>query len=333
MKTPKAEKLPSGKWRCRVVVNGKRESITADTKKEAEQLAAAMKLGYAERISPVNDTIGEIIDQYIALKADVLSPTTLAGYKNIRKKHLREIEHEKSDLTDETVQRWINAKKRAGLSQKTIRNAYGLLTAALNKKFNVSLPQKTKPNLRLPSSEEVEKITSYLHGKPFELPFLLAAQLGLRASEILGLTWDHVTDDAIHINQAKVYGDNGIAIKSPKTTESDRWIPLTPRLKELLQQPHPPGFVVPISRATMANQMRMSCLACGIEPFRMHDLRHYNVSIMIKLQIPDAYGMQRIGHTSNYTYKHVYGYIMDDGKQDAADKLSNYFGHKMDTKK
>ena len=45
MKIPKAKKLPSGSWNIYMMVAGERISITAPTKKEAEQQAAAVKAG------------------------------------------------------------------------------------------------------------------------------------------------------------------------------------------------------------------------------------------------------------------------------------------------
>ena len=45
MKMPKAVQLPSGSWRVSVMVQGRRVSITAATKRQAEQEAAAVKIG------------------------------------------------------------------------------------------------------------------------------------------------------------------------------------------------------------------------------------------------------------------------------------------------
>ena len=45
VKVPEAEKLPSGSYRCRVMVNGKSKSFTADTKRDAEQAALEYKIG------------------------------------------------------------------------------------------------------------------------------------------------------------------------------------------------------------------------------------------------------------------------------------------------
>ena len=45
IKVPEAEKLPSGSYRCRVMVNGQKKSFTAPTKREAEQAALEYKIG------------------------------------------------------------------------------------------------------------------------------------------------------------------------------------------------------------------------------------------------------------------------------------------------
>ena len=85
-----AKKLPSGNWRVNLFVgkdiNGKRiyKSFTAETKKQAEFLAAEYNLKRKEK--PKEITVGDAIDGYIASKENVLSPSTIVGYKNIRKK-------------------------------------------------------------------------------------------------------------------------------------------------------------------------------------------------------------------------------------------------------
>lgn len=78
-----AKKLPSGSYRVRIFdgvgADGKKKhkSFTADTKKEAEFMAAEYSLKRRER--PQELTVGEAIDKYIAAKENVLSPTTIHG--------------------------------------------------------------------------------------------------------------------------------------------------------------------------------------------------------------------------------------------------------------
>ena len=58
MKMPKAVQLPSGSWRVSVMVQGRRVSVTAATKRQAEQDAAAIKIG-AKSVPSKNDmTVG-----------------------------------------------------------------------------------------------------------------------------------------------------------------------------------------------------------------------------------------------------------------------------------
>ena len=48
MKIPKATQLPSGSWNINVMIDGRRISVTAPTKREAENEAAALKSGAKE---------------------------------------------------------------------------------------------------------------------------------------------------------------------------------------------------------------------------------------------------------------------------------------------
>ena len=59
-------------------------------------------------------------------------------------------------------------------------------------------------------------------GTDFELPFLLAVWLGLRTSEIRGLTWDCLDGDILTIKQAMVDGEDGPQLKQPKTYSGNR---------------------------------------------------------------------------------------------------------------
>lgn len=132
MKIPKAVKLPSGNWRVSLMVNGQRISITQPTKKAAESEAAAIKSGAKRAAARTDFTTREIIEQYIASKDAVLSPSTVSGYHRIVDNALPKwlLDMECSTVTQREVQKAVNemAKSR---SPKSVRNAHGLLSAAL----------------------------------------------------------------------------------------------------------------------------------------------------------------------------------------------------------
>ena len=124
----KAKKLPSGSWRVNLYVgtddNGKRvyKSFTAETKKEAEFLAAEYNLKRKEK--PKGITVGDAIDNYIQSKENILSPTTIAGYRKIRRTVLQGIMGvQLSEINNLIVQSEIN-REAARLSPKSIRNAH-----------------------------------------------------------------------------------------------------------------------------------------------------------------------------------------------------------------
>jgi hypothetical protein len=78
-----------------------------------------------------------------------------------------------SALTQESIQRAVNGLSRIK-SPKTVRNAYGLITAVLgayrpNFRPSVTLPQKEKVEIAIPTTEEVLAIMDCLKGKKWHL--------------------------------------------------------------------------------------------------------------------------------------------------------------------
>ena len=89
MKLPEPKNgIPSGKWHVQVMVQGGRRTGRglSRTKEEASYWAAGVKTKCREaEKSPRDMTVGELLDRYIMSKDSVLSPSTIAGYKQIRK--------------------------------------------------------------------------------------------------------------------------------------------------------------------------------------------------------------------------------------------------------
>lgn len=70
---------------------------------------------------------------YIEEKGKVLSPSTIRGYKAIRKNYLQDLmDINVSDLKQSDVQIAVGNDSVDGKSPKAIRNAHGLLAAVLD---------------------------------------------------------------------------------------------------------------------------------------------------------------------------------------------------------
>lgn len=332
LSAPKPIELPSGKWRCQVMVQGRRIDVIEDDPAVAHAKALAIKEGLVEEDKPASSmTVGEAIDKYIESKDAVLSPSTIRSYKSIRTNSIGNLESILlKDLTQDAVQRHINSISK-NCSPKYVRNVHGLLSAtiAMYKPgfiLHTTLPQKEKNEIKIPTIEEVQFLAEKSKGTQFELPFLLATWMGLRTSEIRGLTWDCINGDILHIKQAMVEGEDGAVLKTTKSYSGNRKIRIPPYIKELLDnQPRKDEYIIHYTRNALYNHLRRMCDRYGLPHYRFHDLRHVQASVMLALGVPDKYAMERMGHASANMLKTVYQHTMQSKSEEVAETVDKFF--------
>ena len=331
MKIPKAVKLPSGSWYVNVMVKGKRLSITAPTKREAENEAAAIKSG-AKAMSHAPLSVTQALDRYIDSKSAVLSPATVAGYRRIQKNLFGPIaDYVLSSLTQEQVQRWVNQLVKQGKKPKTVSNAHGLLSAVIGAYrpemvLRTTLPQKVKPEISIPTEAELSAIFETAKGTKYELPIMLAVWMGLRASEIRGLRWEDINGEYITVKRAIVEGESGPVEKGTKTFSGTRTLHLPPYLADLIQQQdHAQDHIVTLSGHAMYNGFGRICEKAGVPHFRFHDLRHMNASVMLAAGIPNKYAQERIGHATDNMLKTVYQHTIQEEQKKYSDEIDQRF--------
>ena len=331
---PTPVRLPSGSWRCQVMVQGRRISVVDSDPEVAHAKALAIKNGILqEHKSPASMTVGEMIDRYIESKDSVLSPATIAGYKRIRKNALQDLMPVVlAALTQERVQRSINAMAREK-SPKSVRNAHGLLSAALEMYYpdfalRTTLPQKKRYDAAVPSADDIQAIMAACVGTENELPIMLAVWLGLRMSEILGLRWSDVDGDILHIRHAIV--DEGE--KSTKTYSSQRDLALPSHIKRLIEErPKRGDHIVELSRRALYCRFQTICKRAGVQHYRFHDLRHINASVMLALGVPNRYAQERMGHATDNMLKTVYQHTMSAEQVKVSQQVDNYFNALLHT--
>lgn len=329
---PTPVQLPSGAWRCQVMVNGERISVVDRDPEVAHTKALAIKSGLIERKkSPQTMTVGEAIDRYIESKDSVLSPATIHGYKKIRKNDLQELMGLRlPELRQEHVQRAVNqmAKKK---SPKSVRNAHGLLSAALAMYYpgfvlRTTMPQKIRHEIEIPDMDEIAALLQASVGTKLEVPLLLAVWLGLRESEIRGLTWDCIEGEYLHVKQAIVDGEDGPALKGTKTYSGDRRIRLPEHIKAVLeQQPKTGEHIVTLSGHAMYNRLSRLSEKLGLPHRRFHDLRHTAASVAMSLGVPNTYTQKRMGHATDHMLKTVYLHTMKSKEDEYAERIDQAY--------
>lgn len=329
----KAKKLPSGSWRAQVYdyvdSNGKRyyRSFTADTKKEAEYLAAEFALNKKEAIHG-NIKVNEAIEDYINAKENVLSPSTLLGYKRY-KTYFNEIKDLKlSQLNNNIIQSWVG-NLSAKHSPKTVHNAHGLLSAVLknNNSFvpDTALPQKIKPLITVPRDEDVLLLINFFSEVDADMlrAVYLAAYGTLRRSEVCALEAGDIHGEIIHVHKAVVYDKNrNWVTKTTKTVSSDRFV----RLPKFVIDSFPKeGKIVNLTPGILSDRFRKSFAKIGLKAFRFHDLRHYSASIMHAIGVPDQYIMERGGWSSDTVLKQIYRGTITNYQEQYTNLTNDYF--------
>lgn len=323
------EQLPSGKYRARLMKNGKVYRITYDTKPTKRQAEADLY----EMISKNEDapkekmTFAEASEKYIDMKRNVLSPSTIRDYAKYCQRMpawfpLLPID----DISQIEINKVVN-EISADKSPKTVRNYHGFISAILGTfrpqlKICTTLPQKRKNEPYIPSDEDVKRLLAELEGTHFYVPVVLACY-GMRRGEICALTLEDIEGDVVHINKAVAQNEqNEYVLKSTKTTESERDIIIPHAIADLIRHQgyiykgHPNSIICKLTKV----QDKL-----GMPHFSLHKLRHYFASKM--LTITDSKTVQALGgwKTDN-VLKTVYAHSLKDeqekAKRAAVEKLS-----------
>ena len=305
----KIEKIGK-QYRVRKQIKGKKISLTFDHKPDAKEVIDALSLYDVT----AKGTFQSCAEGYIMSKSNILSPSTINGYRgilDILPDDFKEMPVSRIDQAD--VQTVIN-DYAVGHKAKTVRNVHGFISAVLRQyrpslNLYTTLPQKDVNEPYTPSEDDIKRILDASLDTRYHIPFILGV-MGLRRSEICALTLDDVDADnnILSIDKAMVLGeDNKWFIKSTKTSAGTRKIYIPDSLikeieeSKVIYNGHPSKLLYNLSR--FQKQL-------GIPHFRFHDLRHFFASYAHSQGISDADIMASGGWKSDYTMKSIYRHEM-----------------------
>ncbi len=323
---PKAKMLPSGKWRAQAFADGKRKSFTANTKKEAEYQATQWQVSQEDF---TDATVERAIDRYITNRASVLSPSTIRGYRAMERSYYEDIKSRRiSQLKSEDIQKFVNDLS-AKYEPKTVKNAYGLLKAAIialcpNKAINVRLPSKKPQERRIPTDEAVKTLLD--RARPELKICIMLASIGtVRRGEVCALTYEDIDGNTIHVHSDMVQDENNkwVIKDIPKTAASDRYITYPPEVIQALGTGT--GRIIKGTPKQIGDRYYKLVKRLHLDiSTRFHDLRHYAASTMHAMGIPDQYIMEVGGWSSDKVLKSVYRNVLDDKRKEFEDMRNDY---------
>lgn len=276
-------------------------------------------------------TFGKAFEQFYDSRKNIMSPTTLSGYRSLFRTRLVPLHHiPLKDLSVSLLQKVINTAA-AETSPKFVSNLWGLITVVLRHHEHpvptVRLPQKDKKEIVIPTDEEIKTMISACEDEDLTIAIMLSAFCGLRRGEICALDNADISTNTIRIDKSlAVDTDNQIIAKKPKSASGFRTIRIPPDLcKRIADNIEKTGKAVNIPLRGLTKRFQRILNKCGLPHYRLHDLRHYCASSMIAQGIPEFYIVRYLGHADAHMVKTVYGHLKKQQADQFADRMDEVF--------
>lgn len=241
---------------------------------EAEAVRARLNAEVeAEALKPAESiSVAELVSTYITMECADIARSTATGYSGMLRRNIEPYigSIPLEDLTEEDVQKWVNAmaKKHArSTACNSLRLLRGSLKYGLRKKLvseNVAawakVPKNEDADYGRPYSLTDKERTRVLNtlNASIDVPTILAAKIslytGLRRGELCALKWKCVdfSQSSIRVEAAIGHTDTEFYIKGPKSVSSRRAIPNCP--EDLMRD-----------LAARKRDMKEECIRLGIE--------------------------------------------------------------------
>ena len=186
--------------------------------------------------------------------------------------------------------------------------------------------------MKIWTQEEYERFSRQIRKPAMKLAFDILFYTGMRSGELLALTPpDILPDRRISISKtfAKVNGQE--IFLEPKTPKSRRDISIPDFLyKDItaymskLYGIGPDDRIFYFTKSALEKEMKRNAPIAGLEPIRVHDIRHSHASMLIEMGFNALEISERLGHESVKTTLDTYSHLYPDKDQQLADRLNQF---------
>lgn len=292
-----------------------------------------------------NDSLISFLEMYIEMNKKLWEDTTYSLYKMYINTHIEP--YFKSTKLDNIKPIDIDKfydYKREKLSNNTVLKLHKFLNAAFNYGVKKDIlrnnvigkatpPKEIRYDPVICDQEQFLLLWSSLEHDIDKVYIAIAAGVGLRRGEICGLTWDNIDfkNSTISIVNTVVRFDKNIE-KDPKNETSKRTVYAPKYVMDVLKsyKANTEVFdinnrIIPYKPQYLSERFRKLLIKYNLQHIRLHDLRHFNATMMMNAGIPDKVAASRLGHAQTETLKRVYQHALDGMNKEASDILNNVF--------
>lgn len=226
-----------------------------------------------------------------------------------------------SALHLDQVQSYLDSRVEEGAARETVRKEVCVLRRALDLAHRRGLPgplpadvlprfrTRYVPRKRWLTVAQVEELASHLELKR-RIWLLVAVYTGARLSELIGMEWKDVDFDTGQVH-----------VRGRKTVQSDRMVPLHPRLLSLLSRRRKVRGPILAQWNNVRRDLAVACKHLGILTVTPNDLRRTFASWLVQAGESSYVVSQLLGHSSSQMVERVYGRLAQKTLRDAVQKL------------
>lgn len=193
-----------------------------------------------------------------------------------------------------------------------------------------SIGKSKADEMNIWTREQYEQFSNGIQKSSVKLAFDILFYTGMRSGELLALTPADILDvKRININKnyAKVKREE--LFLEPKTPKSKRCISIPDFLYEDIH-----GYISKLygikkddrifyfSKSALEKEIKRTAKKIGLEPIRVHDLRHSHASMLIEMGFDPLEIADRLGHESVKTTLDTYSHLYPDKDKKLASELN-----------
>lgn len=230
----------------------------------------------------------------------------------------------KADLVE-----WRNDLKNSGLAVRTmncglqyVRSAFGFYNsvyggqnpAVVLKSFKLTKADRTEMKIWTP--EQFQQFAEAVENPMIRAFFTFLYWTGCRRGEAIALTADCFDGNRVHIYRSMKHFKNGF--QPLKTDSSERTITVDSHTMAMLEpwirqaDPFVFGGVSSLAISTIDRAFREGIRLSGVDPIRIHDLRHSHASFLLNNGANILAVSKRLGHATITQTLETYAHLMQD---------------------